>query len=352
MFLNLEKDIQLALLVKKVYVFGGYNRSGELYYNSLHVFESDTLSWTSLQPHGVAPEKRCGHSASVVDGKIWVFGGRVKVKKSTFFDREGSGVQYRNDLHCYDPVTNEWYRYDPRGIGPSGRSLHSAVVVGRKIYIFGGANSSGSRNDSSGFCDLYELDIDTMTWTECETQGTPPSPCYGHTSTYIGNDRILFYGGKGYKVVNQINVLDVKTLNWKQFAFAGNALSGRWGHTTTLHGTRVLIYGGRNDDGYYNSIDTINHTTELIELKPEELAKESIKRRQEEKNRTREVLGDLHTQISTLQLTVQQMGDQFISQRKTLTETRNNLLGIKQENERLRRIIAEVKSTRGIVPSY
>jgi len=69
------------------------------------------------------------------------------------------------------------------------------------------------------------------------------------------------------------------------------------------------------------------------------------------KNRTREVLGDLHTQISTLQITLQQMGEQFLAQRKTLTETRNNLLAIKQENDRLKRIIAEVKAAQTSVPS-
>jgi len=74
-----------SLIGKKVYIFGGYNRSGELYYNTLHVFESESLTWTALQPMGNPPEKRCGHTASVVDGKIWIFGGRVKVKKSTFF---------------------------------------------------------------------------------------------------------------------------------------------------------------------------------------------------------------------------------------------------------------------------
>jgi len=226
--------------------------------------------------------------------------------------------------------------------------LHSAVVAGRKIYIFGGANSSGSRNDSSGFCDLYEFDIDTMCWTECETQGTPPSPCYGHSGTYIGNDRILFFGGKGYKVLNQLNVLDIKSMTWIHYAYAGNTLTSRWGHSATVHDNRILIYGGRSDEGYYGSIDTIDYTTQLIELKPEEQAKENTKRKQEEKNRTREVIGNLQTQISSLQAVVQQMGDQFISQRKTLTETRNTLLVIKQENDRLKRTLAEAKAKRSV----
>jgi len=282
----------------------------------VHTFESETLTWTQLEPQGTPPDRRCGHSASVIDGKIWIFGGRVKVKKSGFFDTEGTGVQYRNDLHCYDPTMNEWYRYEPRGIGPSGRALHTAVVVGRKIYIFGGANSSGNRTDSSGFCDLYELDIDTMSWTECETHNTPPSPCYGHSGTYIGDNKILYFGGQGYKTHNQIHILDLKTLSWYQYAYAGNPLLSRWGHSATLHDTRILIYGGRDDDGYFNVIETIDYTTQLIELKPEEQAKEKSKRKKEERNRTREAIGNLQSTISELQAAVQQMGEQLLSQKK------------------------------------
>lgn len=157
--------------------------------------------------------------------KIWVFGGRVKVKRgNSIFS--GSGVAYTNDLYCYDPgtpgracararcadtaaVMNEWRRYEARGIGPSGRAMHSATAVGRKIYFFGGANSSGTRRDTSAFCDLYELDVDTMTWSECEVKGTPPTPCYGHSATYIGHNKILFFGGKAYNVLNTLTLLDL-----------------------------------------------------------------------------------------------------------------------------------------------
>jgi len=333
-----------SLVGKKIYIFGGYCRGSESYYNTVHVFESESLTWTQMEPLGYPPERRCGHSASVVDGKIWIFGGRVKVKKGGLFDTEGAGVQYRNDLHCYDPVTNEWYRYEPRGVGPSGRALHAASVVGRKIYIFGGANSSGSRNDSSGFCDLYELDIDTMTWTECETQNTPPPPCYGRSATYIGDNKILYFGGKGYKVHNHIHILDVKTMSWQQYAYAGNALLPRWGHSATLHDTRVLIYGGRADHGYYNTIESIDVANQLLELKPEEQLKEKVKSKQEERNRTREAIGNLHTTINGLQATLQSLGEQFTSQKKTLNETRNIMLGIRQENEALKQKLNEAKS--------
>eukprot|EP01123_Difflugia_compressa_P010709 TRINITY_DN3994_c0_g1_i1.p1 TRINITY_DN3994_c0_g1~~TRINITY_DN3994_c0_g1_i1.p1 ORF type:complete len:633 (+),score=148.45 TRINITY_DN3994_c0_g1_i1:128-2026(+) len=333
-----------SLIGKRIYIFGGYCRGAELYYNTLYVFESETLTWTKIEPRGIPPERRCGHSASVVDGKIWIFGGRTKVKKGGLFDSEGAGVMYKNDLHCYDPTTNEWYRYEPRGIGPSGRALHTATVVGRKIYIFGGANSTGHRNDTSGFCDLYELDIDTMCWTECETHNTPPSPCYGHSATYIGDNNILYFGGKGYQVLRDIHVLDTRSMEWKQYAYAGNPLSCRWGHTATLHDTRVLLYGGRSAPGYYNSIETIDTATELIELKPEEQLKEKTKRKQEEKNRTREALGNLQNSVGELQEMITQLGEQLLNQKKLITETRSAMVTLRQENDSLKQQIVEIQA--------
>uniref|UniRef100_A0A6B2L5R0 Uncharacterized protein n=1 Tax=Arcella intermedia TaxID=1963864 RepID=A0A6B2L5R0_9EUKA len=333
-----------SLVGKRVYIIGGYSRSGETYYNNIYAFETETLTWTALEATGVPPEKRCGHSASAIDGKIWIFGGRVKVKKGGLLDDERFGVQYRNDLYCYDPVPNEWYRYEPSGVGPSPRSLHSAVVVGRKIYIFGGAASSGTRDDSSGFCDLYELSIDTMSWRECETHNTPPSPCYGNSATYIGDNKILYFGGKGYKVQNTIHILDLNTMSWHQFAYAGNQLASRWGHSATFHeNNRVVLYGGRDDTGYLSSIETILIPNELIELKPEEVAKEDVKKKGEEKQRLRETMGNLQNTAQTLQDIIVQMGEQMLTQKRTLTESRKVLLGIKQENEMLRRKLALAK---------
>lgn len=236
----------------------------------------------------------------------------------------------------YDPVKNEWIRYDPRGFGPSGRSLHTATVVGRKIYIFGGANSTGNRNDTSGFCDLYELDIDTLCWTECEIQNTPPSPCYGHTATYIGDNRILYYGGKGYQVLNTIHVLNLNTMEWKQNAYAGNTLVARWGHSATLHDNKILFFGGRSTPGYHNTIDIIDVEKELIEFQPEEQEKEKHKRKYEEKNKTYEALGNLQTTAAELAELTNHIGEQLLIQKKAINETKNAMLVLLQENQNLK----------------
>jgi hypothetical protein len=51
-----------------------------------------------------------------------------------------------------------------------------------------------------------------MIWSEVETKGTPPSPCYGHTANYIGNNKIVFFGGKGFDILNSFSIFDVSML--------------------------------------------------------------------------------------------------------------------------------------------
>jgi len=311
----------MSCIGKRIYIFGGYNRSSDLYYNTLYMFDTETLTYHRVEPRGEVPERRCGHTASIIDGRIWVFGGRVKVKKGDSF-LAGSGVQYRNDLYCFDPTTVEWTRYDPRGIGPSGRAMATATVVGRKIYFFGGANSTGSRRDTTGFCDLYELDIDTMTWAEVETRSTPPQPCYGHTANYIGDNKLLVFGGKGYTVTNAIHIFNLATNEWKPYAYAGNPLVCRWGHTASIHyGHHLLIFGGRNDNGYWNTWDNIDLEKQLIEYRPEDALKFEKTREQDMKTWGKQALSQLQLEVEELQSMVSQLGDELLNQQTEGWET-------------------------------
>lgn len=98
-----------------------------------------------------------------------------------------------------------------------------------------------------------------MTWAEVETRSTPPQPCYGHTASYIGENKILVFGGKGFTVTNSIHIFNITTNEWKPYAYAGNPLACRWGHTASVHyGNHLVIFGGRNDAGYWNTFDDID----------------------------------------------------------------------------------------------
>jgi hypothetical protein len=89
--------------------------------------------------------------------------------------------------------------------------------------------------------------------------------------TQLDKNRVLFFGGKGFSVTNHIHILflgtnrvslkdllSIEDMSWKKYAFGGNPLVPRWGHTTTLHGPRVGLYGGRDETGYWNTLDVID----------------------------------------------------------------------------------------------
>jgi hypothetical protein len=104
-----------TLIGKRIYVIGGYDRSSEVYYSTVHYFDTgkfffirstklcvELMTWNKLEPTGNVPDRRCSHTAVAIDEKIWIFGGRCKVNLGTSFF-SGTGVQYRNDLYCFDP---------------------------------------------------------------------------------------------------------------------------------------------------------------------------------------------------------------------------------------------------------
>jgi len=126
-----------------------------------------------------------------------------------------------------------------------------------------------------------------------------------------------------------------KKMEWRQFAYAGNTLDSRWGHSATLHDTRVVLFGGRDERGYYNSYLSIDTATQLIEMKPEEAAKEKLKRKKEETNKVREAVNNLQNAVHELQSMVTQLGEELLAQKDLLRLIVQEVSNLKAENEAL-----------------
>ncbi|MHC4355474.1 MAG: Kelch repeat-containing protein, partial [Planctomycetota bacterium] len=76
------------------------------------------------------PTARYIHSASVVDGKIYVIGGSTS---------EPNPVAVW-PVEVYDPIADSW----AQGAHiPTGRAGHSTSVVDGKVYVVGGFDGSG-----------------------------------------------------------------------------------------------------------------------------------------------------------------------------------------------------------------
>lgn len=85
------------------------------------------------------------------------------------------GTKRLNDLYVLNLETLEWTQPTvPEGaILPPPRAGHTADLVGRKIFLFGGG-------DGYVLNDLYVLEVDTFTWAKINC--TAPGRC-AHSSS-------------------------------------------------------------------------------------------------------------------------------------------------------------------------
>ena len=127
-----------------IYVMGGMgmteipNHPGS-YHASVEMFNPKTNEWHERAEMSAA---KSSHTASVVNGKIYVIGGG-------FLD---NGLyMYFPTIDIYHPQTDKWTQKPDMRVG---RASHRAQVIGGKIYIFGGRD--GGDVDPLVTVDVYD----------------------------------------------------------------------------------------------------------------------------------------------------------------------------------------------------
>lgn len=71
------------------------------------------------------------HSSIFYNNKLIIFGG---------YD----GKKNHNELHIFDILKNEWMKISTSGSEPEARNGHSATLVNKKMYVIGGWLGSGT----------------------------------------------------------------------------------------------------------------------------------------------------------------------------------------------------------------
>ncbi len=112
-----------AVVNGKIYAIGGLNNNTYLSVNE--EYDPATNSWTTKAP---MPTARSGFAIAVYDRKIYVLGG-------TTGDSSSSASGFTGKTEVYDPVTNTW---KTKASMPTPRADLSAGVVDGKIYLIGG----------------------------------------------------------------------------------------------------------------------------------------------------------------------------------------------------------------------
>jgi len=134
----------LNILGSKIYIFGGQVEGfffNDLVAFDLNSLQSSNSRWEVLlsntnkdaavsSPQARAPPARTNHSVVTWQDKLFLFGGT-------------DGVNWFNDVWTYDPRTNSWTELDCIGYIPVAREGHSATLVNDTMYIFGGRTQEG-----------------------------------------------------------------------------------------------------------------------------------------------------------------------------------------------------------------
>uniref|UniRef100_A0A8C5P2S3 Host cell factor C2 n=1 Tax=Jaculus jaculus TaxID=51337 RepID=A0A8C5P2S3_JACJA len=198
----------------RILVFGGMVEYGR-YSNELYELQASRWLWKKVKPQppssGLPPCPRLGHSFSLYGNKCYLFGGLANESE----DSNNNVPRYLKlliDLFLF-LETMSWSKPETKGTVPLPRSLHTASVIGNKMYIFGGwvphkgENTENSPHDCEWRCtsSFSYLNLDTAEWTtlvsDCQEdkKNSRPRPRAGHCAVAIGT-RLYFWSGRdGYK---------------------------------------------------------------------------------------------------------------------------------------------------------
>lgn len=170
-------------------LFGGeyFNGLKTSMYNELYVYNIKKNSWLLVKCPNLPPP-RCAHQAVVVPqggGQMWMFGGE-------FASPTRSQFYHYKDLWVYHLASKSWERVDAHG-GPSARSGHRMVQLGRQLVLFGGFHESV--RDYRYFNDVYLFDLDERKWSKVDPVNAGPSPRSGCQVAATSDGRLIIYGG-------------------------------------------------------------------------------------------------------------------------------------------------------------
>ncbi|HET7842359.1 MAG TPA: kelch repeat-containing protein [Terriglobia bacterium] len=178
------------------------------------------------------PTARLGASAATVNGKIYVVGGAGT--SGTCGSRVGT-------LEVYDPATGSWSTRAPM---PTPRDSTAAVAVGERLYVIGGDNIC------LGMLSTVEVyDPITDTWT---TKAPMPTPRSGLAAAVV--DGIVYaIGGVNF------------TSGWLATVEAYNPVSNNWSVRALMPTARGGL-GVEVVDGVIYAVGGVNATTQLTSV--------------------------------------------------------------------------------------
>lgn len=221
-----------------MFVFGG--RSGRNRLGDFWMLDTDIWQWAELTGYGDIPSARdFSAGASIGNGKIVLHGG-------------WDGSKWLSDVYVLDTISLEWRLLPITGPSPPPRCGHTATMVEKRLLILGGRGGGGPiMGDLWALKGLFDEEKESPAWTQLKLPGQAPAPRCGHSVT-AGGHQLLVFGGHGtggwltrYDIYhNDCVILDRASVQWKRLALNSEPPPPRAYHSMTRIGTQFLLSGG------------------------------------------------------------------------------------------------------------
>lgn len=228
----------------KMYIFGGFINSWRTSTIIEYDFQTKKHAKTSTEDTqsaaGAPPKGRSAYSAVVYKNCMYIYGG-------------WDGHESMNDIHCFNLDTKQWVQQSEQPastVAPCVRS-HSAWVWKDSMYIWGGFGQNGHPTELCRY-NFLEEDI-SKRWTQVPVKGTPPCG-RSRMKCVVSEDRVFILGGwDRKKLLGDLWELNMETLTWKQLKHTGLP-KGISQYSANLYKNIMLTFGGCADGESSNNL--------------------------------------------------------------------------------------------------
>jgi N-acetylneuraminic acid mutarotase len=210
-------EVAAARIRGSIYVVGGFERRSGATTRAVERYDIARDRWSRVRsmPTGV------NHTTAVsYRGKLYVHGGyrgRRDLSSAT------------NRFFRYDPGRNRWRRLRS---SRTPRAAHAAAVIGRKLYVAGGANAHGS---------LRSLEIYDFARRRWRRGPSFPGPARNHTTGAAVGSFFYVLAGRDQSNFRAAERFDVRRRRWQRLPRLGTA---RGGIASAVVDGKIVVFGG------------------------------------------------------------------------------------------------------------
>mmetsp|Transcript_76336 Transcript_76336/g.210721 ORF Transcript_76336/g.210721 Transcript_76336/m.210721 type:complete len:854 (+) Transcript_76336:129-2690(+) len=145
----------------------------------------------------------------------------------------------------------EYAKEQQHGDIPAPRFGHTTTLVGNsRVVLFGGATGDSGRYTITA--DAYMLEASTDTWSKIVADGTAPSARAAHAAACVDHSQMVIYGGAtggGSLSSDELYLLDIRIeerTQWMSVPVLGPTPGRRYGHTMIFNKPLLIVFGGNN----------------------------------------------------------------------------------------------------------